>query len=85
MISRFAKTSGYRSDFCSSCGSPVPNKVNEGKHYWVPVGLVDDAEGMEVVAHLFVGSKAHWQLNETKAIQYEEIPPFNDIVVLLKR
>ena len=61
-ISSWVKDTGYRSDFCSKCGSPVPNPLRSSPYYWVPVGLLDDDQQLEIAAHLFVGSKAPWDV-----------------------
>ena len=39
-ISHFVETSGFISDFCSSCGSPLPNLLKNGVGYWVPAGCL---------------------------------------------
>src|SRR5262245_19556634 len=59
-ISSFVKPTGFRSDFCSRCGSPVPNPLRSTPYYWVPAGLLEGSEQLEIVAHLYVGSKASW-------------------------
>ena len=41
LISRWQKPSGYRNDFCSSCGSTVPNPLRQTPYFWIPLGLLD--------------------------------------------
>jgi hypothetical protein len=83
-VVQYAKESGFKSEFCSHCGSPVPNKINGGNHYWVPVGLLESSEGLSVAAHLFAGSKMHWQSTDNKITQYDEMPEFSDVIALLE-
>ncbi len=39
-ISSYVKDTGYRSDFCSRCGSPIPNPLRGTSYMWVPAGLL---------------------------------------------
>lgn len=41
LISSWQKPSGYRNDFCSSCGSTVPNPLRQTPYFWIPLGLLD--------------------------------------------
>ena len=59
-ISTWATESGFRSHFCTTCGSPLPNALRDGSGYWVPAGLLEDAEGLAVVAQVCVASRASW-------------------------
>jgi len=56
----YRKTSGWQATFCSTCGSPLPQRIREAEAYFVPAGLLDDDPGVGVGGHLFVGSKASW-------------------------
>src|ERR1700722_4436493 len=70
-ISSYVKPTGFRSDFCSQCGSPVPNPLRDTPYYWVPAGLLDYSAGLEIGAHLFVASKASWDEIAAHGAQYE--------------
>lgn len=59
-IRSFQKPTGYRSDFCSVCGSPVPNKLRDTDLIWVPAGLLDEATASQVAIHLHLSSSASW-------------------------
>lgn len=59
-VSSYVKSTGFRSDFCSKCGSVVPNAFRDQPYVWVPAGSLDDSEGLEVVIHICVASKASW-------------------------
>ena len=73
-IRQFATDSGFKSHFCANCGSPLPNLTREDKAYWVPVGLLQESEGIKVAAQLYVGSKAHWDQISTQAECFAEMP-----------
>lgn len=80
-ITSYVKNTGYRSDFCSKCGSPLPNPLGGRAEYWIPAGLLEDNANLEIAAHLHVGSKASWDAVASSGVQYQEAP---DLVNLLK-
>ncbi len=64
---------GWRSTFCSVCGSPAPQMDNAARSYFVPAGLMDDDTGHRgYAAHIFVGSKAPWSMILDGAPKYVE-------------
>jgi len=79
----WAKNTGFRSDFCSKCGAPIPNPLSSSAYYWVPAGLLDDSQQLEIAAHLFVGSKASWEVIESTGKQYETAPELLELIRLL--
>ncbi|MFD2176728.1 GFA family protein [Veronia pacifica] len=81
MINSFKTETGYRSDFCSKCGSNVPHLMDNGKQFWIPAGLLDGTGKSQIAAHLFVESKASWDNICDYGKQYEEMP---DIEILNK-
>jgi len=79
-ISSFVKPTGFRSDFCSKCGSPVPNPLRETEYVWVPSGLLDGDAPLEIVAHLYVGSKASWDHVGQPGVQYDAMPELQLVI-----
>ena len=52
----------WRTCFCQRCGSPLPG-VNDQARIYVPAGLiVEGGENLQVAHHIWVGSKAHWDV-----------------------
>ncbi len=49
-IRSWRKATGYRSDVCGVCGSPVPNPLESRAAFWVPAGLLDPGGVLSVVA-----------------------------------
>lgn len=82
-ISSWVKDTGFRSDFCSKCGSPVPNPLRSTSYYWVPIGLLDDEQKLQIAAHVFVGSKASWEVISQQGVRYETIPELSEFIALL--
>lgn len=60
-ITSYTKESGFKSDFCSVCGSPVPNIMNVGNYMCVPAGLLEDVTNRAIAAHIHLDSKASWE------------------------
>jgi hypothetical protein len=75
-ISSWQKPSGFRSDFCSVCGSTVPNQLRTSNKTWVPAGLLDEDANLSVVADIYLGSKATWDTTVPTGLQHEASPEF---------
>lgn len=73
-ISSFVLPTGFRSDFCSTCGSTVPNPLRNTPYYWVPSGLFDGSEKLQIAVHLYVGSRAAWDTAPLSGTQFETMP-----------
>lgn len=72
-ITSYEKSTGFRSSFCRKCGSPLPNIVKDTDLYYVPAGLLENVEGLEVVVHIFTQSKAYWDDLPETAAQHESM------------
>ena len=83
LVASWQKDSGFRSHFCSNCGSPVPNPLRNTAYYWVPAGLLEDGGKLEVVAHLCVTSRASWDPSSLQGLCYDEVPDMAEFIALL--
>jgi hypothetical protein len=68
----YERPSGWRTSFCRTCGSPVPQRLPGAAAWWVPAGVLDDDPGLVVGGHIFVGSKAPWDEIAGSAPRFEE-------------
>jgi hypothetical protein len=84
-IRQFALPSGYRSDFCSTCGSTVPHAMGNQTQVWVPGGLLPGDVSSRVTYHLYVGSKAHWDEIGDSGTQHPEMPDMDTLNDILQR
>jgi len=84
-ISEYVTDSGFKSHFCANCGSPLPNLTADDRAYWVPVGLLEDSGELELVAHLFVDSRASWDVVADNAEHFIEMPDSAALDRLLER
>lgn len=76
LLSTYESKSGEGLQFCSQCGSTLCG-TNNGKVMGVTLGCVDGDPKIEIGKHIFVGSKATWELIPEGVTQYEEWPPEN--------
>ncbi|HPF59901.1 MAG TPA: GFA family protein [Candidatus Competibacteraceae bacterium] len=83
LISTFKRETGFTSNFCSKCGSPVPNQIGNSQFIWVPAGLLETTAGLSVATHLFVDSRAAWEALPTNGKCFSEMPGLNEIVGFL--
>jgi len=74
LIHRYETDSGFKSHFCSRCGSPLPNPTANDSAWWVPVGLLENGEGLRIAAHMFVASRAPWDVIAGGVEQFDEMP-----------
>ena len=81
-INSFTKKNGFRTDFCKTCGSPVPNKMNVGNYIWVPAGILENPIKGRVTAHIFTESKASWEEDSRNCSDYVSAP--EDIHAFMK-
>jgi len=84
LVQKFESDTGYKSDFCSRCGSPLPNMTANDSAWWVPVGLLEAAQGLQVGAHLFVGSRADWDVIADSGEHFDEMPDDETLADLLR-
>jgi len=72
-IKQFTQPSGFESRFCGACGSPMPLPHPNGKVIWVPAGLLEGEDpALQVAMHIYVDSKAAWDVIPAGAEQYPE-------------
>lgn len=82
-VKEFATDSGFKSHFCTNCGSPLPNLTASDTAWWIPVGLLDDSDALQLAAHLYVGSKAAWDVVAQRGQHFEEMPGREELRQLL--
>jgi hypothetical protein len=68
-IRTFVKPTGFRSDFCAICGSPVPNQLRGTEMMWVPAGSLVDLINSRVTVHLHVKSAAPWEQESSNCVR----------------
>lgn len=83
LITTWQRSTGFRSYFCSRCGAPVPNPLRDTGYVWVPSGLIDDGESLEIGAQLYVGSRAPWDKTQGSGTEFDTAPDLRKLIALL--
>lgn len=68
-ISRFELTPTYSKQFCRTCGSILPALIPDRSIFWVPAGLFDDDPGVPLGRHIYMDSKAEWEVLDSQLEQ----------------
>ena len=85
LVRKYESESGFKSHFCSQCGSPLPNLTANDSAWWVPVGLLEDGGELELGAHVFVASRASWDVIANAGKHFDEMPDAEELGRLLQR
>lgn len=59
-ISSWTRASGYRNDFCSCCGTTVPNPLRGSPYVWLPIGLLDNDNAMSCIGDYCINDAMPW-------------------------
>ena len=74
LLTTYESTHGFGLQFCSKCGSTLCGIFN-GVVHGVTLGCVNGDADIEIGMHIFVGSKAAWEMIPEGVTQFEEGPP----------
>ncbi len=74
LLTSYESTKGAGLQFCSLCGSTLCGTQNN-KVIGVTLGCVDGDPEIALDMHIFVGSKASWEIIPEGVPQYEVWPP----------
>jgi hypothetical protein len=81
-IARYESSPGFFRPFCDRCGAVVPDGEPWQGVVGVPAGPLDDDPGVRPVAHIFVASKAPWDVIADDLPRFDAYPPSFDAPVL---
>ena len=76
LLTSYESESGFGLRFCSKCGSTLCGTYNGAVH-GVTLGCVNGNPDIEVGYHLYVGSKASWEVIPEAVKTYENGAPEN--------
>ncbi|MEZ3499840.1 GFA family protein [Pantoea sp. KPR_PJ] len=79
-IASWSKPSGYRTDFCTACGSTVPNRLRDLPWVWIPVGLLDERLDMQCAGDFCTDDAMPW--DKTRG-HYHHAGPIESLASLL--
>ena len=79
----YSSSGGIVRESCATCGTPLPQQI-EGLPIFVPAGCLGELED-PFEFHIFVGSKADWEVINDDVPKFDEYPPGVDTTALETR
>ena len=71
----YESQSGFGLQFCSQCGSTLCG-IHNGEVHGITLGCLNEDPKIEIGYHIFVGSKATWELLPEGVVSYSQgVPP----------
>ncbi len=74
LLTSYTNKQGFGLQFCSRCGSTLCGVFN-GTVHGIALGCVNGDPGVEIEQHIFVASKAPWEVIPEGVTQYPESAP----------
>lgn len=74
LLTSYIGQHGFGLQFCSKCGSTLCG-LFQGKVHGVTLGCVNGDPGIEIGRHIYVASKASWEVIPDDVLQYQEDAP----------
>ena len=71
LLTTYASQQDFGLQFCKQCGSTLCGTFQNEVH-GITLGCLNEDPHIEIGKHIFVGSKASWELIPTGVIQYQE-------------
>ncbi|MFT7685845.1 MAG: hypothetical protein ACI9FB_001190 [Candidatus Azotimanducaceae bacterium] len=75
-LTTFSSQQGFGLQFCGNCGSTLCG-VYQGEIHGLTLGCLNEDPNLEIGRHIFVGSKASWELMPEGVAQYQMHAPDN--------
>ena len=76
MLTSYVNEDGFGLQFCSKCGSTLCGVFN-GSIHGVALGCINGDPDIEIGRHIYVGSKASWDIIPEGVPQYQKDGPKN--------
>lgn len=76
-LTSYRSNDGFGLQFCKICGSTICGTHN-GTVHGVTLGCINGDPDVEIGMHIYVGSKARWEIIPEGVTQFQEGPPAKD-------
>ena len=80
-ITSFVKPTGFRADFCATCGSPVPNMLRNRPFFWIPAGLMDDKFSAKITTQIYVPINPDWTVINDGVTRLTSMPGMDEFIL----
>jgi hypothetical protein len=74
LLTTYASEPGFGLQFCSKCGSTLCGLFNDQVH-GITLGCLNEDPKIEIGRHIFVDSKASWEVIPDSVVQFAEHAP----------
>ncbi len=74
LLTSYVGKQGYGYQFCSQCGSTLCG-IHQGVIHGVTLGCINGDPQIEIGRHIYVGSKARWEIIPAAVPQFQEGAP----------
>jgi len=74
LLTTYSSEPGFGLQFCSKCGSTLCGVFKHRVH-GITLGCLNEDPKIEIGRHIFVDSKASWEVIPDSVVQYAENPP----------
>tara|TARA_B100001105_G_scaffold242603_1_gene222912 strand:+ start:481 stop:753 length:273 start_codon:yes stop_codon:yes gene_type:complete len=74
LLTLYQNSYGFGLQFCNKCGSTLCGVFNRAVH-GITLGCVNGDPEVEIGRHIYVGSKAKWEIIPDGVPQYDEAAP----------
>lgn len=77
LLTTYASQQDFGFQFCCKCGSTLCG-IYQNEVHGITLGCLNEDPQIETIRHIFVGSKASWEVIPEDAPQYQEHAPKNE-------
>ncbi|MGH1373185.1 MAG: GFA family protein [Cellvibrionaceae bacterium] len=74
LLTTYSSAEGFGLQFCKCCGSTLCG-IFENQIHGITLGCLNEDPMIEIGRHIFVGSKARWEVMPEGVVQYEAHEP----------
>lgn len=83
-IASWRKPTGYRTDFCATCGSAVPNRLRDRPYIWLPIGLLNAPVAMHCIGDYCTYDAMPWDHTRSETNHAGPVASLNALLTSLK-
>lgn len=71
LLTSYTNKQGFGIQFCGVCGSTLCG-IHNGKIHGITLGCLDDDPRIEIEKHIYIGSKASWEVLPENIVAFEK-------------
>lgn len=71
LLSTYSSAQGFGLQFCKLCGSTLCT-IYKGEVFQIMLGCINGSPDIEIGKHIYVGSKAKWEVMPSEVTQFDK-------------